>query len=306
MAKIKTRRYYVYYLAKIGLFIVSLVPIKVSLAAGGLFGRAGFRYLKKYREIALSNLDMALGEDPQRNRQIAEKMFVNFVKNGVEWAKLLSMGPREVKKMISGVYGREHLDEVMANGKGALVMGFHFGNWEMLGIGLRTLGYPGALVARRLYFEGYERIISRMRARFDARVIYRDESPRKMLAELKKGNVLGIVPDQDVDSIEGTFVEFFGMPAHTPTAPVKMASAAGTAIVPIFIVRNADDTHKLLIEKPILVPEKIKDEREINRYTREWTRILEARVREYPDQWVWVHKRWKTKVPGKPEKIQVR
>jgi Kdo2-lipid IVA lauroyltransferase/acyltransferase len=295
MAKIKTRRYYIYYLIKAGLFVVGLIPLKAALAAAAFFGRLGFRYLKKYRETAIANLDRVFSDDHEGNVRIAERVFVNFAKNGVEWAKLLSMGPADVKKMLSGVYGQEHLDEVLCHGKGAIVMGFHFGNWEMLGIGLRTLGYPGALVARRIYFDKYDKIITRMRARFDARVIYRDESPKKMLLELKKGNILGIVPDQDVDSIEGVFVDFFGEPAYTPTAPVKMASVAGTAIVPIFIIRNADDTHKMVIERPIRVPEKLKEESEIKRYTQEWTDILEKHVRGNPDHWVWIHKRWKTR-----------
>jgi len=246
----------------------------------------------------VSNLDSFLGGDHEANVRIAEKLFINLAKNGVEWVKLLSMGPEDVKKMFSGVQGREYLDEVLARGRGALVMGFHFGNWELLGIGLRAFGYPGALVARRIYFDRYDKIISDMRSRFGARAIYRDESPRKMLLELKKGNVLGIVPDQDVDSIEGTFVDFFGEPAFTPTAPVKMAAAAGTDIVPVFIIRGADDTHKMVIEKPIRVPERLKEEREVRNYTQEWTAILEKHVREHPEQWVWIHKRWKTKPAG--------
>jgi KDO2-lipid IV(A) lauroyltransferase len=213
------------------------------------------------------------------------------------------MGPLEVRRIIPEVRGRGYLDEVLSRGKGALVMGFHFGNWELLGIGLRVLGYPGALVARRIYFDRYDAIITGMRAKFDARVIYRDESPKKMLLELKKGNVLGIVPDQDVDSVDGVFVDFMGVPAYTPSAPVKLASVSGAAIVPVFVVRGPDNKHTMIIEKPIHVPEKIKDKEDIKRYTEEWSGILESYVRKYPDQWVWVHKRWKT-IPPEDEVFQ--
>lgn len=302
MAKIKTRRYYIYYLMRIGLFIVGFIPLKAALRVADFFGRAGFRYLKSYRETAVSNLDTFLGGDHEANVRIAEKLFINLAKNGVEWIKLLSMGPEDVKRMFSRVQGREHLDEVLSRGRGALVMGFHFGNWELLGIGLRAFGYPGALVARRIYFDRYDKIIADMRSRFGARVIYRDESPRKMLLELKKGNVLGIVPDQDVDSIEGAFVNFFGEPAFTPTAPVKIAAAAGTDIVPVFIVRLDDDTHEMIIEKPIRIPERLREDSEIKKYTREWTAVLEKHVKRRADQWVWIHKRWKTKPAGKAGK----
>jgi Kdo2-lipid IVA lauroyltransferase/acyltransferase len=292
--KIKTRRYYVYYALATGLFVARFIPLYILLYLAEGVGSLGFRFLKKYRETALSNLDMVFPNNGEANIGIARRVFVNFVKNGAEWVKLLSMGAGDVKKMIPEVRGRENLDEVLAGGKGALVMGFHFGNWELLGIGLRVFGYPGALVARRIYFDRYDNIITGMRGRFDARVIYRDESPKKMLMELKKGNVLGIVPDQDVDSIDGVFVDFLGFPAYTPTAPVKIASAAGTSIVPIFVIRGSKGRHAMVIEKPIHVPERIKDKEEIKIYTQKWSDILESYVREYPEQWVWVHKRWKT------------
>ena len=302
--KIKTRRYYVYYLLMTALLFARLIPLRILLVLAEFAGKLGFEFLSKYREIAISNLDRVFPRDHETNKKIAEKVFVNFVKNGAEWVKFLSMSPADVKKMIPEVRGREHLDEVLSRGKGALVLGFHFGNWELLGIGLRVLGYPGALVARRIYFDKYDAIITGMRARFNARVIYRDESPKKMLMELKKGNVLGIVPDQDVDSVDGVFVDFLGFPAHTPTAPVKLASAAGTSIVPVFVVRGEGNRHTMIIEKPIHVPERIKDKEEITRYTKEWSDMLESYVRKYPEQWVWVHKRWKT-VPTEDSNVGV-
>ena len=297
--KIKTRRYYIYHLLRMALFLSRFVPLRVLLCVAEFAGRIGFAVLSKYRDIAVDNLERIFPERHDENVKIAEKVFVNFVKNGAEWIKLLSMSPDEVRNIIPEVLGREYLDRVLSRGKGALVMGFHFGNWELLGIGLRVLGYPGALVARRIYFDRYDDIITGMRSRFEARVIYRDESPKKMLAELKKGNILGIVPDQDVDSVDGVFVDFLGYPAYTPTAPVKIASAAGTSIVPVFVVRGAGNKHTMIIEKPIEVPERIKDRCEIEKYTREWSDMLDVYVRKYPEQWVWVHKRWKTAPPGK-------
>jgi len=277
-----------------GLFILSFLPLNVGLFLAEAMGRLASKVLDKYRDIAVENLDSVFGDDHSGNQRIAENVFANLAKNGAEWIKLYSMDPKKLNMLVTEDEGLDKLDTVLKEGKGALVLGFHFGNWELLGIGLRVLGYPGALVARRIYFDRYDALITGMRARYDAKVIYRDESPKKMLAELKKGNVLGIVPDQDVDSIDGVFVDFLGAPAYTPTAPVKLASVAGTAIVPVFVIRGAKDRHTLAIEKPIYVPEKIKDKNEIKRYTQKWSDVLELYVRKYPQQWVWVHKRWKT------------
>ena len=292
--KVKTRRYYFYYLLKTLLFFISFIPLKASLVIADFLGKAAFRLLGKYRNIAVSNLDAVFSDDHESNLCIAEGVFTNFAKNGAEWIKLSGIDPRELNSIVTEDEGLEYLDDVLSKGNGALVLGFHFGNWELLGLYLRYKGYPGALVAKRIYFHKYDKFITRMRGRFDAPVIYRDESPKKMLKILKGGGILGIVPDQDVDSVDGVFASFFGKEAYTPTAPVKLAMAAKTQIVPIFVVRKKDNTHKLVVEKPIDVLKGDGKEEDVKRYTQAWTSLLEKYVRKYPQQWVWVHERWKT------------
>ncbi|MGB2600612.1 MAG: lysophospholipid acyltransferase family protein [Candidatus Omnitrophota bacterium] len=302
--KIKTRRYYIYYLIRVAFFLLGLIPLKIGLFIADVLGRMAFSFLKKYRETAVSNLDDVFGNDHQSNLEITEGVFRNFAKNGAEWIKLSSMDPGKISSIVTEDEGFEHLDAVLSEGNGAVVLGFHFGNWELLGLYSRYKGYPGTLVARRIYFHKYDKIISRMRQRFDAPVIYRDESPKKMLKVLKSGNILGIVPDQDVDSIDGIFVDFFGKPAFTPVAPVKIAMAAKTKIVPIFVVRKKDNTHKVVVEKPIDPSSGGRDKEDIKRYTQQWSSLLEKYVRQYPEQWVWIHERWKTKME-KEEKVAV-
>ena len=294
MAKVKTRRYILYYLLRVLFFIISLLPLKIALAIADFSGKMAFKMLPKYGNIAVDNLDSKLGGSHEKNVRIAEEIFGNLVKNGAEWIKLSTMDIEKISEVVTECEGKEGLDRVLAEGKGAVVMGFHFGNWELLGLYFKHLGYDGALVAKRLYFHKYNKLIARLRERFGARTIYRDESPKKMLRELKNGNVLGIVPDQDVDSIEGIFVDFFGEPAYTPVAPVKLAMVAGTKIVPVFIVRKKDNTHKMIIEEPISPVAGADKEEDVRKYTQQWTSLLEKYVREYPEQWVWLHKRWKT------------
>ena len=294
MAKIKYRRYYFYYLLKILYFMLRFVPLKVSLALADFFGKIAFSLAGKYRVIAVSNLDDVFSKNHEENVQIAKRVFSNFAKNGAEWVKLHSMDPEKLGDIVTEDEGFEYLKDVLSEGKGALVLGFHFGNWELLGLYLRFKGCPGSLVARRLYFYKYDKFIGRMRQKWDAGVVYRDESPKKMLKILKEGKVLGIVPDQDVDSINGVFVDFFGKPAFTPIAPVKLAMAAKTKIVPTFVVRKKDNTNKLIVEKPIDVSGSDGSEEDVKRYTQVWTSLLEKYVRKYPEQWVWVHRRWKT------------
>jgi len=299
--KIKTRRYQLYYSLKVLVFVAALMPLKVGLAAAEVLGRTAFSLAGKYRRMAVDNMNAVLGGEEEDNVRTAGRLFVNLVKNGVEWIKLSRMRPEDVGKMVTKCTGIEHLDKTLAAGRGAVVLGFHFGNWELTGIYLKYKGYDGALIARRIYFHKYDKFIARLRGRYDARMIYRDDSPKKMLRELMEGRILGMLADQDVESVDGVFVDFFGRKAYTPTAPVKLAMTAGTKIVPLFVVRQEDDTHHVVIEEPIDVAPGESKEEDVMRYTQAWTTLLEKYVRKYPDQWVWVHNRWKTR-PEDPTK----
>ncbi|MDD4956483.1 MAG: lysophospholipid acyltransferase family protein [Candidatus Omnitrophica bacterium] len=293
--KIKYRRYYIYYLAKTLFFLLALLPLRAGMALAAALGRLVFRLLPGYAKTTVANLDAAFPGNGDRNRKIAENVFRNVAMNGVEWVKLLFSRVSVIDSMVTEVSGREHLDSVLAGGRGALIITFHFGNWELAGLYLAHIGYNGSLVARKVYFYKYNKFLEKMRARYNAKVIYRDESPKKMLGALHRGEVVGIVPDQDVDSVNGVFVDYFGRKAYTPVAPVKIAMAVGTGIVPVFVIRKKDNTHRVVIEEPIYPVKGDDVDGNIRRYTEEWTSLLERYVREYPEQWVWMHKRWKTR-----------
>jgi len=108
-----------------------------------------------------------------------------------------------------------------------------------------------------------------------------------------------VLADQDMDSVDGVFVDFFGKPAYTPKAPAKLVMASGASMVPIFMIRKKDNTYKMVIEKPILPDETGDREQQIKEYTQGYSSILEKYVREYPEQWVWVHSRWKSRPDDK-------
>ena len=294
--KIKYRRYCVYYLVKILILTLRYVPLKVGLCLASFLGNLGYHFLGKYRKIALDNLNEVYSKDRSLNESITKKMFVNLARNGAEWMAMLAMDRKALTGIVSEFVGHGEMDAEMAAGRGVLVLTFHFGNWEMLAAYLKCRGYKGAVIVRRLYFYKYDKFIARLRRHFNADVIYRDESPKKMLKRLKDGHVLGMLADQDIDSIEGVFVDFFGKEAYTPTAPVKLAMAAGCKIFPTFVIRKDDGTFKIRVEKAIAVDERpgSNKEEDVKFYTQAWTSVMEKYVREYPDQWVWIHRRWKT------------
>ncbi|MDD4013279.1 MAG: lysophospholipid acyltransferase family protein, partial [Candidatus Omnitrophica bacterium] len=291
---IKYRRYYIYYLLKSAILVMRLLPLGVLKGIAWSLGRLAYYALPWYSGITSENLARALDISVWEAKKAARDVFSNVAMNGAEWIKLSILRPDDLGKLITETEGMENLEEALREGKGIIIIASHFGNWELMPMFIRNRGYHGAIVARRIYFYKYDKLITRLRRRFNVSVIYRDESPRKILKVLKENGIMGIVPDQDVDSIEGVFVDFFGMPAYTPTAPVKLAMATGAKMIPAFVVRKDDGTHKLVVDKSINIEPGRKGEEMIIKYTQEWTKVLERYVRMYPGQWVWMHKRWKT------------
>ncbi|MFH1846377.1 MAG: lysophospholipid acyltransferase family protein [Candidatus Omnitrophota bacterium] len=293
--KIKTRRYHIYYWARIALFLIGVVPRKIALAIADFLGRIAFKMLNKHRNKAMENLSEVLHCGEDRSAKIARGVFINMAKNGIDWIRSLSLKWGFVNKIVTEVSGLDRLDKALESGNGAILMASHFGNWELMSIYLTLRGYNGAIIARRIYFHKYDKILNQMRTRFGVKVIYRDESPKKILNVLKNGQILGMLADQDVDSVSGVFVDFFNRPAYTPSAPVKIAMKTGALLVPAFMIRKKDDTYKLIIEEPIDAGSSDGSAEEIIKYTQAWTAVLEKYVKEYPEQWVWIHDRWKTK-----------
>jgi len=293
--KIKTRRYYIYYMLKMGIFLIRFIPRRAGIVIADSVGRVVFKVLGRFRNIAISNLNEAFSSDHQRNRLIARDVFRNLAKTSVDWIKLTSFSSEDIDGLITEISGGEYLEQVLSEGRGVIMLAAHFGNWELIPIYLRVKGHEGCVVAKRIYFYKYDKFITRLRNRFGVNVVYRDESPKRLLGTLKRNEILGILADQDVDSVEGIFVDFFGRPTYTPTAPAKLKMASGAGLIPAFMIRKSDNTYKMVLEEPIALSLSGNREEDVKRYTQAWTDVLERYIRQYPEQWVWIHQRWKTK-----------
>ena len=127
------------------------------------------------------------------------------------------------------------------------------------------------------------------------RTIYRDESAKEIFKILAANQIIGILPDQDVDSLKGIFVPFFGRPAYTAIAPVKIALSTGAPILPTFLIREKGNRYRLVVGEVIRPVVETTREAAIQKYTETWMQSLESVNREYPDQWTWMHNRWKTR-----------
>lgn len=293
--KFKLRRYVLYYMARCLAAFVYILPLSIALALADVIGFFAFLAARKYAKITLENLrSVFAGEKTdQEIIKIAKQVFKNISRNAVELVRFPKISKANIDDFI-GIEGSEILDREFSRGKGIIVVTGHIGNWEMMAITLRIKGYPGVAVGKRIYFHKYDEYLNSLRRHHDVNIVYRDDSPRKILKVLKSNGIVGIVADQDVDSVEGVFVDFLGRKAFTPAGPAVLAKATGASLVPVVVIRDGR-RYRLIVSEPIKLADTGNKEADVVSDTQRWSLVLESYIRKYPDQWVWMHRRWKTK-----------
>jgi KDO2-lipid IV(A) lauroyltransferase len=293
--KYKYRRYYLYYLGRLAALKFYLLPLSVGLFAARIFGSAAYWLLPRYRNAALANLREAFagGKTEAEIRSIARRVFENLAMVAVEMVRFPHINGRNIGRYI-WFEGLEIFDRSFKEGRGTIVLTGHFGNWELLAMAIRVKGYPGVAVGRKIYFHKYDEYLNRLRGIHDVNVIDREGSIRSFLRVLRSNRIVGILADQDVDSVDGVFVNFFGKPAYTPIGPVALARVAGSPIIPTFIVREGLH-HRFIVNEPVRLVDTGDAAKDMVTNTQAWSDVLESFIRRYPDHWVWMHRRWKTK-----------
>jgi KDO2-lipid IV(A) lauroyltransferase len=269
-----------------------LLGVSTSLA------RLGYLLLLRQRREAEANLELALGDElgKERKRAIMIGMFENLIMGLFECLRLEKMGPGQIASMVE-VEGWEHIDEARRLGKGGIFVTGHMGNWELAAAYMALRGVPMNVVARRVYLDSLNERLVRMRMRHGVRTLYRDGSVLAMLRCLKRNEFLGILPDQDVRKVDGIFVDFLGHPAYTPTGPAVLSLATGAPLIPARDLREGL-RHRIIIDPPLLPDPRAPREEEIFRLVSLYTKRLEEFILQRPEQWVWIHRRWRTSPEG--------
>lgn len=296
--KHRSRRVLLYFLLRAVIFLIQRLPRRVALGLARGVGRVAYYLVARHRKRVLAHLKFAWkGEKSETQiRALAKRVFENLAMTTVD----VILFPRLTRDTLRDwvIYDDEfaRMNRILDEGQGVLVVTAHLGNWELLAATFGVMGYDGAVVGRRIYYEPYNRILIKLREAVRVRTIYRDSPPKEILQVLKNNQILGMLSDQDVDSVEGIYVDFFGHPAYTPTAPVRVAMAARTVILPAFVIREGE-RYRLVMEEPIApVPVRGSKEETVREFTERWCAVVERYIRQYPDQWVWMHDRWKTRL----------
>ncbi len=300
MAKKKPYRFWAYLAARFAAGLLGLLPRGLAMAFARGAGDVGYAFVSRQRKKTLRNLRLAFGSEKTESeiRGIARGVFRNFVQTAVEILRF----PRLTRAQLAGLVDLGNAVEIyqklLAEGHGLIAITAHMGNWELLAGTFGLMGFRGAVIARRIYYEPYNRWIVRLRESIRVPTLYRDGASREILKILGRNEIVGILPDQDIDSLKGVFVKFFGRQAYTPAAPVRLAIQFGTPILPNFLIRKPDGRYQVILGEVIRPRQGDRSEGAIQEYTEQWMRTFEKVIRQYPDQWAWMHDRWKTQ----PEK----
>jgi len=259
----------------------------------------GHCLMLKKRNLALVNLQKAFKDDksPQELRRIAQDCFNGFGKGMVEviyYADRAHLLPQKVT-----IEGQQHLDKALKGGHGAVLVSAHFGNFLLMYFRMIVAGYKTNVIMRRVRDERFEKYISDFRNQFGLKTIY-DLPARKCVQEslraLRHNEILFILLDQNYGTDGRVFVDFFGQKAATAAGPVVFSCRTQAPILPIFIKRQEDDTHKIVIEPPVPLVQCGDEQENIVHNVAKLTKIIEDRIRENPHMWGgWMHKRWKSR-----------
>jgi len=249
--------------------------------------------LPRLRRVAMSNLAMALPDLGRRaHRRIADGVFRSIARLLVTFAR----SPRLDRANIGGwirYEGFEHFEEARKRGRGVLFATAHLGNWELSAFAHAWMAAPMYVVIRPLDNPKIDALVEQRRTLSGNRLIGKKEYARGILKALGNNEAVGILVDQNASLEEGTFVDFFGVPACAGTGFAKLAAHSGAAVIPGFALWIESERKYVLRFYP---PLEITGDTESD--TRALHRQLEAVIREYPDQWLWIHRRWKTRPPG--------
>jgi KDO2-lipid IV(A) lauroyltransferase len=275
-----------YWIARIAIELVAVFP---SLSK--LFAKLVDVLVPRLRRIAVKNLEMA--GFPNSN-QIADGVFLSIARLLAAFARLPRLTPQNISSMIR-YDGLENFQTALARGRGVLVATAHLGNWELSAFAHAWMTAPMNIVVRPLDNPRIDILVERYRALSGNHIIEKKDAARGILKALKSGDAVGVLIDQNTTLDQGVFIDFFGMEACAGTAFAKLAHHSGAAVVPGFALWSADEQRYILRFYP-----EIPMAGDVAEDTQRIHSQLESVIRQYPDQWLWIHRRWKTRPPGEP------
>ncbi|HLI35169.1 MAG TPA: lysophospholipid acyltransferase family protein [Terriglobia bacterium] len=289
-----------YWAAKGLLQLLGALPHRFARILCTALASLSYWFWPRLRRVGLWNLRLAYPDwSPRERRRVLFASFQNLGRMLADFAHFPHWNRSNIEQLI--IYdGYENFDRAQRQGKGLLFLTAHFGNWELGSFAHGVYGHPVHFVARRLDNPLIDSLIDRYRCLSGGQSIEKGEFARQALRALRQGESVGILMDQNMLPTEGVFVDFFGLPACTTTGPARVARKTGAPVTLGLVIWDSQlRKYRLRFE----AVEWLRDddpEKEITLNTAHFTKLLEQYIRRYPEQWLWMHRRWKTRPPGEP------
>lgn len=295
-SELKLRHHVGYVALRAALGLGGALPLRLLRASGSALGSIAFRLAQRDVARARAHVALAFPEMTELTREAllrdTARHFGTMV-GEVVWLRRAT--PEAVRELVS-IDGVEHLEAPQAEGLGTVVVTGHVGNWELLNARLCAGGIPMTIAVREVYDPRLDAIATALRSRFGGEVVPRGATAgRRLATAIRRGRVAGLLIDQDIRDIPGVFVPFFGRDAWTPSGAAMLALRSETPTVPAFIHRLPDGKHVVTVGPPFPDPPEGPIEDRIRELTAASTAAIERAIRRHPEQWVWMHRRWRTR-----------
>ena len=278
---------------------IGALPLETSMRFGKAVGRFLAKRFPKLQKTARRNLELAFPEMPEEERErIALGTFESLGRHLGFVSHFKKFKLESVRALVE-VVGKEYFDRAHASGRGILFFTGHFGSWEVFNLLPPAFGYGMNILVRRIDNPLVENYVDNMRTRFGSITLDKTKSARTMFRALEQGELLGILADLNVQEKEGVFVDFFGIPASTTVSIAKLAIKTNAVVLPAFAVwEESKRKYVVYLEPPVEYKPDDNSPENIRDLTQKITATVKKYVRRYPEQWLWIHKRWNTRPPG--------
>ena len=277
------------------------LPRRWARAAGACLGALAFVLTGRLRRTGERNLQLAYpAHDDAWRKRLLRQLYRNL---GLQLAEfcVMSRYTAENTRSLVRYAGLEHYLAAREKGRGVLVITGHLGLWELSSFYHSLMGYPMSMVIRRLDNPLVDRLVNGIRCLHGNTVLHKDDFARGLLGAMRRGETVGILMDTNMTPPQGVFVDFFGVPACTASGLARVAMRTEAAMLPGFLTwREEEKKYVLEFGEPLKLVHTGNDEQDIVANTQICTTAIEAWVRRFPEQWLWVHRRWKTRPPGEP------
>jgi Kdo2-lipid IVA lauroyltransferase/acyltransferase len=281
--------------------LLGWLPRRLARRLAAALTASAYRVLGRLRRVGERNLDLAFPElSAEEKQNILRGLFRYLGWQMVEFCRMPRYTPENTRGWLR-TEGLEHFQAAEARGKGVLVLTGHLGAWELSSFYHSLMGHPMGMVIRRLDNTLLDEYVNRIRCLHGNRVLHKDNFARGLLKTMHEGGTVGILMDTNMTPPQGVFANFFGIPACTAAGLARVALKTGAAVLPGFCLWEPKEQQYVLRFGPEIEFAQTGDaEADIQAATQQCNDVLEAWIRRYPEQWLWIHRRWKTRPAGEP------